>query len=81
MKLRMNDRCAGVPNAGAENPAYWYDGWSGFKILKNNEPPLVLAYSSPMKIKLTAEVPQSASCEQASVLPCAASLKIGISLE
>ena len=39
------------------NGQNFFDGWSNFKRLKNNEPPLVITYSSPMRIKLTAEVP------------------------
>lgn len=54
-------------HAGAGNPAQaslignkqlFYNGWSSFNKLKNNEPPLVIAYSTPLKIKLTNEVIQ-----------------------
>ena len=43
-------------HAGRMNGQNFFDGWSNFKRLKNNEPPLVITYSSPMRIKLTAEV-------------------------
>ena len=33
-----------------------YDGWSSFKRLSNNEPPLAQEYSNPKKVKLTPEV-------------------------
>ena len=42
--------------AGRVQGQNFFDGWSNFKRLKNNEPPLVVAYSSPMRIKLTSEV-------------------------
>ncbi len=41
---------------GPNNPANWYDGFSGFKMLTNNEPPLAMRYSHPIKCKLTSEV-------------------------
>ena len=41
---------------GPNNPANWYDGFSCFKKLTNNEPPLALRYSNPIKCKLTSEV-------------------------
>lgn len=49
---------AGTVSVGlaVSNPAGWYDGWSSFKQLKDKEPPLVLAYSNPLKCKLTTEV-------------------------
>ena len=38
------------------NPANWYSGWTSFAKMKNRDPPLVMAYSSPIKCKLTPEV-------------------------
>ena len=49
--------CAGNQAAlGQTNAQLYFDGWSNFKRLKNNDPPYVQAYSSPVKIKLTPEV-------------------------
>ncbi|EIE22509.1 hypothetical protein COCSUDRAFT_83466 [Coccomyxa subellipsoidea C-169] len=45
----------GQAQGGVNNPQRWYNGWSSFSTLKNREPPLVLAYSLPMKCKLTPE--------------------------
>ena len=44
---------------GPNNPANWYDGFTGFKKLTNNEPPLAMRYSSPIRCKLTPEVTAS----------------------
>lgn len=46
----------GRTNTGVANPANWYDGFSSFKKLTNNEPPLAMRYSTPIKCKLTPEV-------------------------
>ena len=58
MRLIQGSWGAGTQqHAGRMNGQNFFDGWSNFKRLKNNEPPLVITYSSPMRIKLTAEVP------------------------
>ena len=46
----------GRTTTGPNNPANWYDGFTGFKKLTNNEPPLAMRYSSPIRCKLTPEV-------------------------
>lgn len=46
----------GGSTRGPSNPANWYDGFSCFKKLTNNEPPLAMRYSHPIKCKLTSEV-------------------------
>lgn len=45
----------GVARPGAVQ-RFEYNGWSGFSDLKNKDPPYVVAYSNPVKIKLTPEV-------------------------
>ena len=56
--LRTCSCAAGAqPQQGAaNNAANWYNGWSSFAKMKNREPPLVMAYSCPLKCKLTPEV-------------------------
>ena len=49
----------GRTTTGPNNPANWYDGFTGFKKLTNNEPPLAMRYSSPIRCKLTPEVTAS----------------------
>ena len=41
---------------GAQDSRQFYDGWSSFKRLRDNTPPLVIAWSNPLQIKLTPEV-------------------------
>lgn len=45
----------GEARPGAK-PQFEHNGWSSFKTLKNSEPPYVIAYSNPVKVKLTPEV-------------------------
>ena len=56
----------GRTTTGPNNPANWYDGFTGFKKLTNNEPPLAMRYSSPIRCKLTPEV----KCLHPHVLSC-----------
>lgn len=46
----------GQADANRNDPRSFYNGWSSFKLLKNKEPPLVMAYSNPLNCKLTPEV-------------------------
>lgn len=55
--LRFRPCAAGAqPQQGTANAANWYNGWTNFAKMKNREPPLVMAYSCPIKCKLTPEV-------------------------
>jgi hypothetical protein len=47
---------SGQVQQGQANQANWYNGWSNFAKMKNRDPPLVMAYSCPIKCKLTPEV-------------------------
>ena len=53
----MTAQCvAGTHQAqGRTKGQLYFDGWSNFKRLKNNDPPFVHTYSSPVKIKLSPE--------------------------
>lgn len=43
------------PSRPGAKQQFEYNGWNGFRDLANKEPPYVLAYSNPVKIKLTPE--------------------------
>lgn len=46
----------GVPHGGFQgSQQFSYNGWSGFKTLKNKDPPLVHSWSNPLKCRLTPE--------------------------
>ena len=46
----------GVPHGGFQgSQQFTYNGWSGFKTLKNKDPPLVHSWSNPLKCRLTPE--------------------------
>eukprot|EP00884_Botryococcus_braunii_P016429 jgi/Botrbrau1/346/Bobra.110_2s0005.1 len=45
----------GDKSLAVQNPRNYFDGWSNFKRLVNNDPPLAIAYSNPKKLKLTEE--------------------------
>ena len=45
-----------VPQGGFQgSQQFSYNGWSGFKIMKNRDPPLVHSWSNPLKCRLTPE--------------------------
>lgn len=54
--LHLSAGNAPQQGGGFSTGQFVYTGWSGFKQLKNGDPPLVIAYSSPLKVKLTPEV-------------------------
>ena len=53
------------------NPANWYSGWTSFAKMKNRDPPLVIAYSSPIKCKLTPEVSRCLTSPRRNTSCCA----------